>query len=273
MNESNPPSDHKPPKTEAELRQKIDSLIARMASLSESIRAQLEQLQHRSNQLLSLMKSEREERKRKRNLSQPRTIVTKPTKIELEVEDAFIQVVNDLAMRTRRSKAEVIRDAMNLYIKAIDEWEKGRGIVFEPIKEETSTEPQSSPSLHNGIMNNHPIQPPTELIEKIVLETIDKFPDDEEFPIKAEEAREEYLATYFAQWGADQELKASCDLLCQHEGSPLCGGVAEWLRDTRRPKSLHQQALDILTRLQAGEAISRNGPELEIIRRALGEKE
>lgn len=65
--------------------------------------------------------------------------------IQLEVEDAFVQAVNDLAMRTNRSKAEVIRDAMNLYIKAIDEWEKGREIVFEPIKEETSTEPQSSP--------------------------------------------------------------------------------------------------------------------------------
>ncbi len=122
-------------------------------------------------------------------------------------------------------------------------------------------------------MNNHPIQPPTKLIEKIVLEAIDKFPDDDEFPIETEQVRREYLATYFAQWGADQELKASCDLLYQHEGSPLCGVVAEWLRDSRRPKSVSKQALDILTRLQAGEAISRNGPELEIIRRALEEKE
>ena len=105
------------------------------------------------------------------------------------------------------------------------------------------------------------------------VEAINKFPYDEDLTIKTEEAREEYLATYFAQWGADQELKASCDLIYQHEGSPLCGGMAEWLRDTRRPKSLHQQALDVLDRLQAGEAISRNGPELEIIRRALEEKE
>jgi hypothetical protein len=120
-------------------------------------------------------------------------------------------------------------------------------------------------------MNNHPIQPPADLIKEIVLEVIDMFPEDEDYTIKTEEAREEYLATYFAQWGADQELKASCDLIYQHEGSPLCGGTAEWLRDTRRPKSLNQQALDILTRLQAGEAISRSGPELDIIRRALEE--
>jgi hypothetical protein len=120
-------------------------------------------------------------------------------------------------------------------------------------------------------MNNHPIKPSSDLIGEIAIAAIDKFPGDEEGPIKTEEAREEYLATYFAQWGADQELKASCDLLYQHEGSPLCGGTAEWLRDARRPKSLNQQALDMLTRLQAGEAISRNGPELNIIRRALEE--
>jgi hypothetical protein len=61
--------------------------------------------------------------------------MAKTARIELRVDEAFTHAVADLAKRTRRSKAEVIRDAMNLYIKAIDEWEKGREIVFEPIKE------------------------------------------------------------------------------------------------------------------------------------------
>jgi hypothetical protein len=50
------------------------------------------------------------------------------------VDDDFVTAVNDLAKRTHKSKAEVLRDAINLYYKAVNEWEKnGRGIVFQKI--------------------------------------------------------------------------------------------------------------------------------------------
>jgi predicted transcriptional regulator len=62
--------------------------------------------------------------------------MAKTQRIELRVDENFTRAVADLASRTHRSKAEVIRDAMNLYIKAMDEWDKGRGIVFEPIEGE-----------------------------------------------------------------------------------------------------------------------------------------
>jgi hypothetical protein len=59
--------------------------------------------------------------------------MAKTARIELRVDESFTKAVESLAKKTHRSKAEVIRDAMNLYIKAMDEWEKGRKIVFEPV--------------------------------------------------------------------------------------------------------------------------------------------
>jgi predicted transcriptional regulator len=60
----------------------------------------------------------------------------KTGRMEFRVDDSFVAAVNDLAARTHKSKAEVLRDAVNLYYKAVDEWEKnGRGIVFQPIGE------------------------------------------------------------------------------------------------------------------------------------------
>ena len=38
------------------------------------------------------------------------------------VDDDFVTAVNDLAKRTHKSKAEVLRDAINLYYKAVNEW-------------------------------------------------------------------------------------------------------------------------------------------------------
>jgi predicted transcriptional regulator len=60
----------------------------------------------------------------------------KTGRMEFRVDDSFVAAVNDLAARTNQSKAEVLRDAVNLYYKAVDEWQKnGRGIVFQPIGE------------------------------------------------------------------------------------------------------------------------------------------
>lgn len=55
-------------------------------------------------------------------------------KDQKHTDDSFVAAVNDLAARTHKSKAEVLRDAVNLYYKAVNEWgENGRGVVFQPI--------------------------------------------------------------------------------------------------------------------------------------------
>ena len=45
--------------------------------------------------------------------------------------------ITDLARRTGQSKAEVLRDAVNLYHRAVNEWEENnKGIVFQvPLSE------------------------------------------------------------------------------------------------------------------------------------------
>jgi predicted transcriptional regulator len=54
-----------------------------------------------------------------------------------EIIDNFVTTVNDLAKRTHRSKAEVLRDAVNLYHKAIIEYEENnKGIAFQPMNGE-----------------------------------------------------------------------------------------------------------------------------------------
>jgi predicted transcriptional regulator len=58
-------------------------------------------------------------------------------KNNLPTEDGFVTTVNDLAKRTHRSKAEVLRDAVNLYHKAVIEWgENNKGVVFQPLNVE-----------------------------------------------------------------------------------------------------------------------------------------
>lgn len=56
--------------------------------------------------------------------------------VSFNADDTYIKALNDLAERTNRSKAEVLRDSLNLYIKAVDEWEQGRGIVFMAMEED-----------------------------------------------------------------------------------------------------------------------------------------
>lgn len=62
-------------------------------------------------------------------------------KDELPIEDGFVSTVNYLAKRTHQSKAEVLRDAVNLYYKAVNEWEKnGKGIGFQSTTDTTQHE-------------------------------------------------------------------------------------------------------------------------------------
>jgi hypothetical protein len=80
-------------------------------------------------------------------------------------------------------------------------------------------------------MTEHPITPPpTELVQQWINEEPGIFA--------------EHLAARAAQWGADQELEACCELLNDFNTYHL----VELLRAARRPKqpSLKEQALDEL---------------------------
>lgn len=55
---------------------------------------------------------------------------TEPRQHLFATNDTFIKALNDLAEKTNRSKAEVLRDALNLYIKVVDEWDQGKSIAF-----------------------------------------------------------------------------------------------------------------------------------------------
>ena len=58
--------------------------------------------------------------------------MSKNSRMELRVDDRFVEVVTELAERTHKSKAEVLRDAVNLYYRAVNEWEiNKKGIVFQ----------------------------------------------------------------------------------------------------------------------------------------------
>ncbi len=104
----------------------------------------------------------------------------------------------------------------------------------------------------------HPITPPPELVQQWV---------DTYFGGKISQSNFHLdLATQAARWGADQELKACCELLTKDWGS----GHGERLRRFRRPKppSLKEQALTALTRYTTGETILTN-ESVDTIRRAL----
>ena len=95
--------------------------------------------------------------------------------------------------------------------------------------------------------NQHPITPPSELINKWVR-MLEYLPDKQVF-------------SEAIQWGADQELEACCHWLKDVDE------VADELRFARRPKppSLKEQALEALDRMD-------QFPNIEdqlIVRRAL----
>ena len=91
--------------------------------------------------------------------------------------------------------------------------------------------------------HDHPITPPPELVERLRDEALNSFPDDENpCPCDIDDARDEYIATQAARWGADQELEACCDTLRRHAHWDLA--VCELVADRRpKPPSLKEQAL------------------------------
>ena len=111
----------------------------------------------------------------------------------------------------------------------------------------------------------HAITPPPELLQQWAVEYWGN-------PGESIGEGERYIATKAARWGADQELEACVDYLCDYhtswdENSHLVAG----LRAARRPKqlSLKEQALEALAAIQAGEVVPRNGAQTNAIRRAL----
>ena len=99
----------------------------------------------------------------------------------------------------------------------------------------------------------HPITPPPELVEQWYQDG----PGDQRELV-------EYVATEAARWGADQELEACCEVLCQK-------GVPAWsmLRSNRRPKPLSskEEALQVLEALIESRRIV--DPEYQALRHAL----
>jgi hypothetical protein len=111
-------------------------------------------------------------------------------------------------------------------------------------------------------MDKHSITPPPKLVQQW-WEQADQYQDDPKTYF-------DYVATEAAQWGADQELEACCEVLAREL---ICDGkhVATDLRMIRRSKmsSLKEQALDALTLLCKGPDTTAFVTCRDTIRRAL----
>ena len=85
-------------------------------------------------------------------------------------------------------------------------------------------------------MTDHPITPPPELVQQWVAEI---WHEGTSVQVAQSDL---HIAARAAQWGADQELEACCELL------DSLGGDGEMIRRYRRPKppSLKEQALKTL---------------------------
>lgn len=105
----------------------------------------------------------------------------------------------------------------------------------------------------------HPITPPSNLIEKWRDEGLDLFPDDEyPCPCDIDDARDEYIAIQAARWGADQQLEQDAEWLNQNglnEAHLRIMPVGELLKEAMRsptPSRLKQKALEEVAGAVAG---------------------
>ena len=108
----------------------------------------------------------------------------------------------------------------------------------------------------------HPINPPPELVKQ----WREQAPRCRDGGI----AREDWLMTRAAQWGADQELEACCEWIADWYGHG-CNEVIGNLRTSRRPKppSLKEQALQALAEADLGSTEAEWSQRFDTIRRAL----
>lgn len=111
----------------------------------------------------------------------------------------------------------------------------------------------------------HPITPPPELVQRISLQALESLLNDGCGAVEIDEARDEYIANFFAQWGADQELEACCEYFGEDYF------VQDRLRAARRlkPPSLAEEALMALEDGDMGPGASLMPTSVGIIRRAL----
>jgi len=103
-------------------------------------------------------------------------------------------------------------------------------------------------------MNNPELIPPKELVHKVSHEAADVFPENDEDFNDTYNKRDQYLADYFAKWGADKELDASSECLSHKPfGYSLFGNnvsheeFVKSFRNRRRPKNLQEQALELVS--------------------------
>jgi hypothetical protein len=107
-------------------------------------------------------------------------------------------------------------------------------------------------------MTNHPIIPPPELVQ-CFLRSNPVTPTGMTY--------EQFIATRFAQWGADQELDA-CDEWLFQDGYDV---TSARLRTARRPKLLSdkEQALNALSLIMSRQKGMFDGKPFDTIRKAL----
>ena len=98
------------------------------------------------------------------------------------------------------------------------------------------------------------IIPPPELVDQWHVEAVKGF--------RTNGVYAQDIATQAAQWGADQELEACCELVL---------GLTDYIRAARRPKppSLKEQALDAWDRLRNEAWCEEIDFDLDFVRRAL----
>ena len=107
----------------------------------------------------------------------------------------------------------------------------------------------------------HPITPPPELVQAFLRSN----------PFTpAEMTYEQFIATRFARWGADQELEACCE--CIERLAHGTDAILADLRAARRPKppSLKEQALSALYAITSGADDTREFyQDIETVKKAL----
>ena len=109
--------------------------------------------------------------------------------------------------------------------------------------------------------NQHPITPPPELVDKWHGQWLNAW-------VSARNIRaNQWIANQSAQWGADQELEACCEVM-RVNGDYVSDGV---LRAIRRPKLLSdkEQALNALSLIMSRQKGMFDGKPFETIRKAL----
>jgi len=109
--------------------------------------------------------------------------------------------------------------------------------------------------------NQHLITPPPELVDKWHDQWLNVWGSARN--IRANQ----WIANQAAQWGADQELEACCDVM-RLNGAYVSGGV---LRAIRRPNppSLKEQALSELNLTADPDGAELSRTQVELIRKAL----